>query len=1048
MELNVNNLSVDSNGRVSFSGLNSNIDYQAVVDSIVAAKRVPVDILETQVSTNESKIAALGDLRTLLSTLKDSLSTLHGAVSVGDTSDAFENKEAFASSSRLDGATASSAANLIGVTVSNSAPVGSHSIEVLQVAKAHKVSSDQFSSLTSTVGFSNSDEITIEGVNISLSSTDTLQDVRDRINNANSGSSPTGVSATIVSVTASEHYLILTKDETGSDIAFTEVSGTGLQDLGIFTGGSAIKNELQASRKALMYADGILDQTNTLYESDFQTAATATPDTGGILTFTRDSDSAALGSIVYTDSDDLTAIAADITASITDVTASVVTDGNGVRLEITGAAGFSMSDSGGAITDLGIDNKRREIERDSNTVEDLFTGVTLSLFQAETGTTIDLDIERDLNQIKTSISEFVDAYNGLRQFINDQRTLDQEDDGDDTTVQSGLLFSSEALEQADAQLSAIIGGGVSGVSSQFSVLAQIGIDFIPLGSEDDPLNANTLEIDEPTLDEALLNNVEDLRRLFSFDFTPTDPRITMIGFEGTTTYNASGFTLNVQPNTGDNQFEYSEQFDNAYWSKTRSTISADSTTAPNGQTTADGLVGDATNNTHFITTASSIAVTADESYTYSVYAKQGANDSARIQLAGVNFPGESYIDVDLNAGTLTEEGLGIDGYSIEDAGDGWYRISLTATASATGNATMEMYSMNGINTVYTGDGATVDTYFYGAQLEDASTDSTHVDTFSTFRATTATSVTIDDPYNSGNFGATEIIASVDNADHGIFNTTAAAVTSGETYEFSAYLQQGDRTRARMTLNGSGFGASTNVDVNLNTGAITGTGAGADSATIEDVGNGWYRVTLTATATADASDITTEIRPSDEVTGLTFAGNGITASTYAYDLKLTPTSAHAPQSYVATTNAPVSGAVATANIDGDASGADDGSVTVANNVITIESGDAEGLQLFYSGLSFPTSISLDYTVGVGAQMFFAIEDLLDETTGQVETEIDGLTDTNEVTEDRITEMLARLEIQRQSLLERFIAMETAIATNNRILESLQSSAQALNNAQSS
>ncbi len=85
MELNVSNLSVDSNGRVSFSGLNSGIDFQGVVDSIVAARRVPIDRLETAVTTNENKIAALGDLRSLLTTVKDSLSTLHGAVSIGDT---------------------------------------------------------------------------------------------------------------------------------------------------------------------------------------------------------------------------------------------------------------------------------------------------------------------------------------------------------------------------------------------------------------------------------------------------------------------------------------------------------------------------------------------------------------------------------------------------------------------------------------------------------------------------------------------------------------------------------------------------------------------------------------------------------------------------------------------------------------------------------------------------------------------------------------------------------------------------------------------------
>ncbi len=77
------------------------------------------------------------------------------------------------------------------------------------------------------------------------------------------------------------------------------------------------------------------------------------------------------------------------------------------------------------------------------------------------------------------------------------------------------------------------------------------------------------------------------------------------------------------------------------------------------------------------------------------------------------------------------------------------------------------------------------------------------------------------------------------------------------------------------------------------------------------------------------------------------------------------------------------------------------------------------------------------------MFFAIDDMLDEATGTVETEIEGLTDTNVISEDRITEMLARLDIQRRSLLERFISMETALATNARILQSVQASADSLN-----
>ena len=59
--------------------------------------------------------------------------------------------------------------------------------------------------------------------------------------------------------------------------------------------------------------------------------------------------------------------------------------------------------SGTAIADLGLYNKELLIERDSNTISDLFKGVTLSLFAAEKGTTVTIDIEQDLAQAKTAI---------------------------------------------------------------------------------------------------------------------------------------------------------------------------------------------------------------------------------------------------------------------------------------------------------------------------------------------------------------------------------------------------------------------------------------------------------------------------------------------------------------------------------------------------------------------------------------------------------------------------------------------------------------------
>ena len=203
--LNLTGLNVDNSGRVSFSGLSSGIDYKTAIDNIIAARRIPVDSIETKISANKTKAAAYQGLQSLLGTLQSSVSTLRGAVTFGDTGNAFKAKQAFASVSRADGGTPSAASNLLGVSVTNGAAVGSHTIEVKQVATAHKLGSRNFSSQTSDLGTASgaaagsvSGSFSINGKTIDVLATDTLLELRDRINAANSGTSATGVTASIV----------------------------------------------------------------------------------------------------------------------------------------------------------------------------------------------------------------------------------------------------------------------------------------------------------------------------------------------------------------------------------------------------------------------------------------------------------------------------------------------------------------------------------------------------------------------------------------------------------------------------------------------------------------------------------------------------------------------------------------------------------------------------------------------------------------------------------------------------------------------------------
>ncbi len=127
----------------------------------------------------------------------------------------------------------------------------------------------------------------------------------------------------------------------------------------------------------------------------------------------------------------------------------------------------------------------------------------------------------------------------------------------------------------------------------------------------------------------------------------------------------------------------------------------------------------------------------------------------------------------------------------------------------------------------------------------------------------------------------------------------------------------------------------------------------------------------------------------------------------------------------------------ANINGAASGAEDGSVTVSGGVLTATSQTgAEGLKLLYTGTNDVDGVTLNYTVGIGAQLFHALDAMLDLTSGSVENEIDSLDNQNTQTQTRINEMLVRLEQQRQVLIDKFIAMETALIIMNRILDSIK------------
>lgn len=261
MELNFNNLQKDSSGRLRFSGISSGMDTQALVDSMIEAKRISARNIEDRIDVNETRMTALSELKTLSTKFKNSLDLLRSPKGFSDT-DVFNTKQAFASSRAKSGAPAghkaSSSGEVVGITVDDTAVTGSHTIEVLQVARAHQVRSGSFTSPTkplSEQGFSSGD-IEINGQKISIGDKDSLLDVRDRINNT----SKMNVTASVISVSDTEHYLVLTSKETGEDaqISFGESTQAVHNALGLTKAGTnTVKNELQSAQNALIRVDGL-----------------------------------------------------------------------------------------------------------------------------------------------------------------------------------------------------------------------------------------------------------------------------------------------------------------------------------------------------------------------------------------------------------------------------------------------------------------------------------------------------------------------------------------------------------------------------------------------------------------------------------------------------------------------------------------------------------------------------------------------------------------------------------------------------------------------
>lgn len=317
-------------GPLNVSGLLSGIDWRTMVDQLINIERRRVNLVSQQKTNFDSKLKEWRKINTQLKALSSA------AIDLRATKSFQLFKSTLASSS------ATTPEEVLSVTTDATAAKGNYSVKVLATAQAQKLGSASFESDDEALGLSG--DFLINGKAITVSASDTLENIRDRLNDLNSGSSVTGVTAAIVRSSSGGYQLNLTSDITGADgFSLQDASSTDiLESLGFADGTVAVKTLTSDGAKS----DGLSSSTSVVGSLlGLGTVPGATDVTIGGQTVS-----------INLQTQSLTAIANAIDG-LNGVSAEVVseTDEDGAtlyRIDVSGTTSFS--DSGNVLQALGF----------------------------------------------------------------------------------------------------------------------------------------------------------------------------------------------------------------------------------------------------------------------------------------------------------------------------------------------------------------------------------------------------------------------------------------------------------------------------------------------------------------------------------------------------------------------------------------------------------------------------------------------------------------------------------------------------------------------
>jgi flagellar hook-associated protein 2 len=498
---------------VSLSGLNSGIDTSAIIQQLMAVEGNRLTLLQNQQTSKQQ-------IQTNLSTLQTKLNAFQTAVKAIDNSQELRSYNATSSDSDLATATAS-----------YSAFEGNHTVEIHQLASAERIVHAGKAYAEDLVGAGkfiysyNHKETTI-----TTTATTTLQDLANLINN--DPENP-GVTASILKYddgNGGVYHLVLGGNNSGADYdisinasntnvlsadsAYTvkgaEATGsTKITELDQFSGtlGTTDKITISGTDKngtaitsvdLTITHDTTIDRLLDAITSAYGGTATATLVDGKIrLTDNTDGTSSTSLSLAFNGTSQFTVptfpSGENSFTQGGSVTANLAGFESGTFTQTQAAANAELKVDGYPLntTDGNGATVEHWLERSSNTLDDIISGVTLDLHAPGT---VQINLTRQTDALKVKLNAMVSAYNDVITYIKEQTAYDT------TTKTAGVLMGNPAVADIQTQIRSPLMGQISGFTKgvdSFVTLGQIGLSVDSAGK---------LTLDETKLSDAIAKN--------------------------------------------------------------------------------------------------------------------------------------------------------------------------------------------------------------------------------------------------------------------------------------------------------------------------------------------------------------------------------------------------------------------------------------------------------------------------------------------------------------------------------------------------------------